>query len=337
MATTADAPAPLSSEARVLLVEELYRRYGKGASGPGSFLRRLRLVRKKYAWFLIVGGAKVFKRTIDILAALTGLIVLTPLFLVVALLIKLTDRGPVLFWQSRVGRWGREFPFPKFRSMVTNAEAIKKRMLDLLGHLRAELARVADERTDLDPATRAGLKQFAEEPPARAAKLMERLPPAVRAVIEDLSKDILTRMVEEMPDLDPKSRQILAAMKNDHANSITFKMKKDPRVTWIGKIIRKLSIDELPQLWCVLKGDMSLVGPRPPVPAEVAEYTLADRRRLDVTPGLTCIWQVSGRGEIPFKKQVELDVQYIESQSLWLDIKLLLKTVPAVLLGKGAY
>ena len=103
-------------------------------------------------------------------------------------------------------------------------------------------------------------------------------------------------MVDEMPDLDPKSRQILAAMKNDHANSITFKMKRDPRVTWIGRIIRKLSIDELPQLWCVLKGDMSLVGPRPPVPQEVARYTLADRRRLDATPGLTCTWQGSGRG-----------------------------------------
>ena len=96
---------------------------------------------------------------------------------------------------------------------------------------------------------------------------------------------------------------------------MTFKMKDDPRVTWIGRIIRKLSIDELPQLWCVLKGDMSLVGPRPPVPREVAKYTLADRRRLDAIPGLTCIWQVSGRGDIPFPQQVELDVQYIDSQS----------------------
>ena len=118
---------------------------------------------------------------------------------------------------------------------------------------------------------------------------------------------------------------------------ITFKMKKDPRITWIGRIIRKLSIDELPQLWCVLKGDMSLVGPRPPVPSEVEKYTLSDRRRLDIKPGLTCIWQVSGRGDIPFKEQVKLDVQYIESQSIWLDIKIILLTVPAVLTGKGAY
>src|SRR4051794_35629165 len=112
MATTTEAPPAPAGNARVLLVEELYRRYGKGTSG--GFGRRWRFVRKKYAWFLIVGGAKVIKRTIDILAALTGLLLLTPMFLIVALLIKLTDGGPVLFWQSRVGRWGREFPFPKF-------------------------------------------------------------------------------------------------------------------------------------------------------------------------------------------------------------------------------
>ncbi len=335
--TPMTSPAVARGDARVLLLEELYQRYGKGTSGSGGFLRRLRFYRKKYAWGLVVGGAKVAKRTIDILAALMALVVLSPLFLGVALLIKLTDGGRVLFWQSRVGRWGREFPFPKFRSMVANAEEIKKRMVDLLTQVRTDLARQADERTDLDPVTRAKLREFAQVPLPKAAKFMEKLDPAVRATIEGLSKDVLTRMLDEMTDLDPRSRRILAAMKNDHANSITFKMRKDPRVTWIGKIIRKLSIDELPQLWCVLKGDMSLVGPRPPVPSEVAEYTLADRRRLDATPGLTCIWQVSGRGNIPFPRQVELDVQYIESQSLWLDIKLLLKTIPAVLLGKGAY
>jgi lipopolysaccharide/colanic/teichoic acid biosynthesis glycosyltransferase len=124
---------------------------------------------------------------------------------------------------------------------------------------------------------------------------------------------------------------------SDLGDSVTFKMKKDPRVTWVGRIICKFSIDELPQLWCVLKGDMSLVGPRPPVPREVAEYTLADRRRLDTTPGLTGTWQVSGRSDIPFEKQVELDVKYIESQSLTMDLLLLLKTISAVLLGKGSY
>jgi len=124
---------------------------------------------------------------------------------------------------------------------------------------------------------------------------------------------------------------------NESEAGVIFKMKKDPRITRIGAIIRKFSIDELPQLFNVLTGDMSLVGPRPPVPAEVQEYTLSDRRRLDVTPGITCIWQVSGRSDIDFAGQVRLDVQYINSQSFLNDIIILFKTVPAVLLGKGAY
>lgn len=124
---------------------------------------------------------------------------------------------------------------------------------------------------------------------------------------------------------------------NEHKGGITFKIKKDPRITPLGRVLRKTSLDELPQLWCVLKGEMSLVGPRPPLPKEVANYTLDDRRRLDVIPGITCIWQVSGRADIPFDKQVHLDVEYIESQSFFLDVKLLLKTIPAVILGKGAY
>src|SRR5438046_1239534 len=173
MTSTAEAPAQARARARVLLVEELYRRYGGGTSGAGSALRRLRFVRKKYAWLLVVGGAKVFKRTLDLAAALTMLVVLSPLFLVVALLIKLTDGGPVLFWQSRVGRWGREFPFPKFRSMVVNA---------------------------------------------------------------------------------PSLVQALGAQNIHGPGGVTFKDKRDPRVTRVGRVIRKLSIDELPQLWCVLKG-----------------------------------------------------------------------------------
>ena len=114
-------------------------------------------------------------------------------------------------------------------------------------------------------------------------------------------------------------------------------MKRDPRITRVGRIIRRASIDELPQFWNVLVGDMSLVGPRPALPSEVDQYSLADRRRLDVIPGITCIWQVSGRSEIPFPEQVKLDVRYIESSSPWQDILILLKTVPAVLLGRGAY
>lgn len=124
---------------------------------------------------------------------------------------------------------------------------------------------------------------------------------------------------------------------NEMSGGVTFKMKNDPRVTRIGKWIRKFSVDEMPQLWNVLQGHMSLVGPRPPVPREVQEYTVEDRQRLLAKPGLTCFWQVGGRSEIDFNGQVRLDVDYIKSQSLWLDIKLLFKTVPAVLLGKGAY
>jgi lipopolysaccharide/colanic/teichoic acid biosynthesis glycosyltransferase len=220
-----------------------------------TMLRTLRYLQMKYCWSVMVLGSRLLKRFLDVGLSAILLLALAPLFVLVAVLIKLTDRGPILFWQTRTGRWGREFQFPKFRSMINNAE----KLIDDLLH------------------------------------------------------------------------------QNDHDYGITFKMRDDPRITWIGRIIRKLSIDELPQLWCVLKGEMSLVGPRPALPREVAHYTLADRRRLDVIPGLTCIWQVSGRSMIPFPQQVQLDIAYIESQSLWLDFKLLLKTVPAVLLSKGAY
>ncbi|HVW87302.1 MAG TPA: sugar transferase [Bryobacteraceae bacterium] len=235
---------------RLDLIEVLHERYG--VSGGTS---KWKYLRKKYLWKLVVGGSRAFKRLLDIAISASMLVLLTPLFFVISGLIRLTDGGPALFWQMRVGQWGQEFRFPKFRSMVINAEALKDKLL----------------------------------------------------------------------------------AQNQHASGITFKMKRDPRVTWIGRILRATSLDELPQFWCVLKGDMSLVGPRPPVPREVALYSLRDGRRLDVKPGLTCIWQVSGRGDIPFERQVELDIQYIESQSLWLDVVLLLKTAPAILLGKGAY
>jgi len=124
---------------------------------------------------------------------------------------------------------------------------------------------------------------------------------------------------------------------NEMDGGVLFKMKEDPRITNVGRFIRKYSIDELPQFWNVLIGDMSLVGPRPPVPSEVDQYSIHDRRRLEVKPGITCIWQVSGRSEIAFVDQVELDVDYIESHGVLQDIKILLKTIPAVLLGKGAY
>ena len=128
-----------------------------------------------------------------------------------------------------------------------------------------------------------------------------------------------------------------AKLSNDMSGGILFKMKKDPRITYMGKFIRKSSIDEIPQFWNVLKGDMSLVGPRPALPGEVAQYNDYQKQRLAVKPGITCIWQVSGRSEVSFQQQVEMDLEYIANQSLPLDIELLLKTIPAVLTGRGAY
>lgn len=131
------------------------------------------------------------------------------------------------------------------------------------------------------------------------------------------------------------------ARKSDlgHLNEMdgpVFKMARDPRVTRVGRVIRKLSIDELPQLWNVLRGEMSLVGPRPPIPAEVAKYERWQMRRLSMKPGITCIWQVSGRNEVDFETWMKLDLEYIDNWSLFLDLKLLLKTVPVVLVGAGA-
>jgi lipopolysaccharide/colanic/teichoic acid biosynthesis glycosyltransferase len=200
--------------------------------------------------------ARAIKRTMDIGLAALLLIATAPLCLLTALGIRLTDGGPALFWQRRVGERGREFWFPKFRSMRNGTE---------------------DEAATV-------LRPHADWP-----------------------------------------------------HSVTFKMRDDPRITPIGRLIRTLSIDELPQLWCVLRGDMSLVGPRPPLAAEVARYGTEAHCRLTVKPGLTCIWQVSGRSLIPFDGQLALDLQYVREQSLWLDIKLLLRTIPAVLSCKGAY
>lgn len=136
--------------------------------------------------------------------------------------------------------------------------------------------------------------------------------------------------------LDAEKRLPELLVKNRHKEGITFKIKDDPRITAVGKWLRKYSFDELPQLYNVFRGDMSLVGPRPPVPREVARYSLADRRRLAAKPGITCFWQISGRSEIDFSGQVKLDVDYIEKGGFWTDLRILARTVPAVLSGKGA-
>ncbi len=242
-------PRKMTSDERKARVEEMLRQY----RNPSSQTRKAKI--KKKLWTFVIQTTLFLKRLLDILISLVALIMLSPLFAIVSLLIKLTDGGPVIYVQTRIGKQGKPFPFPKFRSMVIHADKLK---------------------------------------------------------------DTLLNQAERKGD-------------------VTFKMKKDPRITKIGSFIRRFSIDELPQLWCVLIGDMSIVGPRPPVPREVALYTQEDRRRLEVTPGLTGIWQVSGRSDIGFKQQVELDVLYIESHGFLLDLKLILKTIPAVLTGKGAY
>jgi exopolysaccharide biosynthesis polyprenyl glycosylphosphotransferase len=193
------------------------------------------------------------KRLFDIVASAGALVLLTPLLVAVAVTIRLTSRGPILFRQPRVGQHGHLFNMLKFRSMVANAERLK-------------------------------------------AKLM--------------AQNELTGPV--------------------------FKMVHDPRITTVGRFIRKFSIDELPQLINVLRGEMSIVGPRPPVPAEVAKYEAWQRRRLSVRSGLTCVWQVSGRNEISFDEWMYLDMQYIDHWSLAQDFELILKTVPVVLSGRGA-
>jgi lipopolysaccharide/colanic/teichoic acid biosynthesis glycosyltransferase len=208
-----------------------------------------------WAWRLTVRSSYAFKRLCDIVLSGAGLVLLSPLFAAIAVAVKLSSPGPVIFTQIRVGRYGRHFNFYKFRSMRVDAEARKA---------------------------------------------------------------------------DLKSR-------NESKDGVIFKMKDDPRITKVGRFLRRTSMDELPQLWNVFIGDMSLVGPRPPVPEEVAEYTLEDRKRLDVIPGITCLWQIRGRSEIPFHEQVRLDKEYILAPGVMKDVVILLKTIPAILGGKGAY
>ena len=199
-------------------------------------------------------GHLFIKRVIDFALSGIAIVLLAPVFIVIAILIKTTSEGPVFFEQSRCGLYGRQFILYKFRTMIIDAEA---RLNDIL--------------------------------------------------------------------------------KFNEMDGAVFKMTNDPRVTKIGKWLRKSSLDELPQLWNVFKGDMSLVGPRPHLPSEVDNYDNWQRRRLSMRPGITCLWQASGRNEITdFKEWMRLDLEYIDNWSLWLDVKILLKTIPSVLLGIGA-
>ncbi len=236
------------------LASILARRYALARTPLGRLYLRLHVERQRIRAVWHAHGADAIKRTIDIAGSAIALVVLAPLFSLIAVLIKLEDGGPVFFTQTRVGKFGREFRMYKFRSMCLDAE---QRLAQLLGL-------------------------------------------------------------------------------NHHKEGVTFKIKEDPRITRVGKWLRKFSLDEFPQFFNVLIGHMSLVGPRPPVPREVAMYSLSHRRRLAIKPGLTCFWQISGRSEIDFSGQVQLDVNYIERRSLSTDIAIMLRTVPAVLSGKGA-
>ncbi|WP_339099614.1 hypothetical protein IGL98_000821 [Enterococcus sp. DIV0840] len=198
---------------------------------------------------------RLFKRIVDVIGSVLGLILLSPVFLVVAFLIRKEDpNGPVVFSQKRVGKQGRLFTMYKFRSMCIDAE-------------------------------------------------------------------------EQLHDLI-ELNEIEGAM---------FKIKEDPRVTKIGKKIRKTSIDELPQLLNVLKGEMSLVGPRPPLQREVVAYSQRDMQRLSVKPGCTGLWQVRGRNDVHFDDMVDFDLEYIEHQSIWNDFKIILQTLKVMFLSRGAY
>lgn len=192
---------------------------------------------------------EVSKRALDVIASFLGLVILSPILLIVAILIKLESKGPAIFAQSRIGLNGKEFKMYKFRSMVQNAEELKEKLA-----------------------------------------------------------------------------------KQNEMSGPMFKMKNDPRVTKVGKFIRKTSIDELPQLLNILKGDMTLVGPRPSLPREVEKFESWMLKRLEVKPGLTCYWQVSGRNNIDFYEWMKLDLKYVNDMSFWIDIKLIFKTV-AVLFG----
>ena len=196
---------------------------------------------------------EVIKRIIDIVASFTGLILLSPLILIVSMLIKLESKGEVIFKQKRVGLNGKEFYMYKFRSMVINAEELKEQL----------------------------------------------------------------------------------ESQNEMSGPM-FKIKDDPRITKVGKFIRKTSIDELPQLINVIKGDMSLVGPRPSLPKEVEKFEQWMMERLEVKPGLTCIWQISGRNSIDFEDWMKLDIKYVRERSFKLDIKLILKTVLVLFGDKNA-
>lgn len=211
--------------------------------------------------------SRAVKRIIDVMGAVAGLVLFAPIFLVVALAVKLTSKGPVFFRQERIGMHGRPFIFLKFRTMYA----------------------------DNDPS---------------------------------VHQEYVRQLIAGKAELNPS---------NGNGTGV-YKITSDPRITSVGSLLRRTSIDEMPQLINVLRGEMSLVGPRPPVPYEVDAYDIWHRcRLLEATPGITGLWQVNGRSRVSFDDMVRLDIRYARTWSLWLDIKILLRTPHALLLGEGAY
>jgi exopolysaccharide biosynthesis polyprenyl glycosylphosphotransferase len=218
----------------------------------------------------ILGFGWALKRTFDLAAASLGLLVLLPLLASIALAVRLSSRGPVLYRQRRIGLRGRPFTLLKFRSM----------------------------RVGSDPGVH---RRFADDWVYGRSGQGQAMPRSVGAAAAD--------------SLTPPA---------------VHKLTRDPRVTPIGRVLRRSSLDELPQLWNVLRGEMSIVGPRPAVPYEVERYSEWHKQRLGVLPGITGLWQVSGRNLLSFEEMVRLDIQYIENWSLELDARILLRTLPAL-------
>ncbi len=241
---------------------------------------------------------RIAKRTLDIVLSVSVLLLVSPLLLLTAVLIRLTSKGHALFTQQRVGEGGRIFTMYKFRSMYVDADHSMHKLAyaHFVGGKGGD-GKVTKETLALTAAT--------EEQRPEPDDDVERVYPPRRGWLD--------RKFDRL-------RPLLRA--------------EDPRITPIGAVMRMTSIDELPQLLNVLLGDMSLVGPRPPIPYEVRMYQRKHLLRLTVKPGVTGVWQVYGRNRVPFEQMVGMDIAYIHHRSFWLDLKLIVLTVPALLVGK---
>jgi lipopolysaccharide/colanic/teichoic acid biosynthesis glycosyltransferase len=241
-------------------------------------------------------GYRVAKRALDIVVSLSVLIALSPLLALTALLVVITSKGPALFKQQRVGEGGRIFTIYKFRSMYQDAD----HTLHQVAYAHFVQGRGGNGKVD-----------------THALKLLGIALPDVNDVLIEGAPRRVTWLRRQLHRLRPLL----------HA--------EDPRISPFGAILRVTSIDELPQLFNVLIGDMTLVGPRPPIPYEVRLYQRKHLQRLTVRPGVTGIWQVYGRNKVPFEEMVDMDILYIKQRSFWLDLKLLALTVPAIIFSRA--